>query len=297
VYLIAVAQESVGTIISLNGTARLKEPDGRVVLLNGKNYARSLQPNQKLRVDRNGQMQITLCDRPANLSIPSDRWYIVPPYTICSTTANSKKRDVLSSFFDIAARHRGEDDFILFPVQADETTDVIRAETAAFRWASSTKARITLSISVVGSESMKWEQSAISGEDGSYASDSLTAFLKDVRKKQPNTTLKLKIQTSLNTENSTTFQILSLENEEALKREIANVDETNRLLFHLSRAAIYLRYRLLIDGAEEYEQALKLAPESIDLLKATAALEEQTGNLKRFNELQNILETLNKSPY
>jgi hypothetical protein len=294
VHLMAVAQDSVGRIISLQGTARLKQPNGKVEILNEKNYWRSLHPNQKLKVDGNGQMQIALCDSPARLPVPSKRWYTVPSSIICSGTSNSKKREVLGRVFDIAARHRGENDFILFPAQSNELTDVIRAETAVFRWASSTKAKITLSVSVIGLENTKWEQSDIPGEDGSYSSDNLKTFLEDIQEKQPDAKLRLKIQTTFGTENSAIFQLLSKDKEEALQREIANVSEENKLLVHLSRAEIYLRHNLLIEAADQHEEALRLSPESIELLRATAAIEEQAGNLKRSNELEEYLEKLSK---
>lgn len=291
-YITAVAQNNVGKIIDLRGTARLKQVNGKVDTLTEKNFARNLQPNQKLRLDRSGQIQIILCDgtRP---TIPSDKWYTVPSTVICSPPTDSPIQRVLGKYFNIGARHRGQDSFILFPIESKEVVDIIRPETAVFRWASST-AKVNLSVSVIGVENTTWNKNNVSGEDGSFTDDDLKAFLKDVREKYPAAKLQLKIRTTLNTENTATFQLLTKEKEESIQQEIANLKEEKELLSHLFSAEIYLRYNLFIEAANEYEEALKLSPESIELLRDTATTEEQAGNLKRSDELETYIEKLSK---
>lgn len=294
----AAAQNNVGNIIYLRGTARLKPVKGRDVILHEKSYARSLQPNQKLKVDKNGKMQIWLCNN-KKFFIPTGEWYTVPANIICLPSPNSRDQQALEESFSIGARHpidrhRGENSFILFPIESKEIMDIIRPETAMFRWSPSTTAKLNLSVSVIGAEDEHWEKNDVSGEEGSFTSDDLKKFLKDVREKHPDARLQLKIKTSLNTENTAIFQLLSEEKDKALQQELASLKEENGLLLHLFRAGIYYQYKLFIESAGEYEEALKLSPESIGLLNDTAVLEELAGNLARSEELQNHIDKLSK---
>jgi tetratricopeptide (TPR) repeat protein len=287
------AQNNVGKIIALKGTARLQQSNGKVEILTEKNFARSLQPNQRLRVDRNGQMKIILCDGTTPF-VTGKKWYPVPATVICSPSADSMKQGVIRKLFGIGARHRNGDGFILFPIESKEIIDTIRPETAVFRWGPTTTAKVNLSVSVTGVENKLWEKNNVSGEDGSFTDDDLKRFFKDVREKHPDARFQLKIQTTSNTTNTARFQLLPKEKDKALQQEIGNLKEENELLLHLFRAEIYLQYNLFIEAADEYEEALKLSPESIELLKATAAIEEYAGNLKRSDELENYIEELSK---
>ncbi len=293
-FVSAAAQNNVGRIIDLKGgTALLRQEDGRVETLTEKNYVRDLQPKQRLKLGSGGQMQIILCDgtRPA---LPAGKWYLVPANIICSTPKESPVQRVIASRFRAFIRHRTDDAFILFPLESKEVVDTVRPETAQFRWASSTTATLNLSVSVVGVEPAMWQKADISGVDGSFSDGGLEEFLRGVRKKHPGATLRLTIRSAFNTENVATFQLMPEEKEQALQQELAAMKEENKLLSHLFRADIYLRYGLYIEGADAYEEALKLSPESVELLRDTAVLQERAGNLKRSRELENFIEVLSK---
>ncbi len=289
----AAAQNNVGRIIDLNGTALLRQEDGRVETLTEKNYVRDLQPKQRLKLNRGGQIQIILCDgtRP---SLPAGKWYPVPANIICSSPKESPVQRVIASRFRAFIRHRTEDAFILFPLESKELVDNIRLETAGFRWASSTTANLNLSVSVIGVEHARWERTNVSGADGSFSDSGLKQFLRGVREKHPEATLLLTIRSAFNTENTATFRLVPEETERSLQRELAALKEENKLLSHQLRADIYLRYGLYIEAADAYEEALKLSPESVELLRDTAALQERAGDLKRSRELENLIEALSK---
>lgn len=288
----APAQNTVGKIIDLKGTARRKHADGKVEnLIEKKDFVRDLQPGQKLRVDKNGQMQIALCDgqRP---SIPSDNWYPVPSTIICSTAADSPLKRLLIKVFIVGGR-RGDQGFIFFPIESETLVDIVRPESVILRWSSSPPRTVDLSISVIGVENITWTRNGIVAEDGSFTDDDLKSFLKAVREKYPDARLQLKTRADLKT-NTAIFQLLSKEKEAALQQELANLKEENELLSHLFRAQIYARYMLFPEAANEHEEALKLSPESIELLKDTAAMEEQAGNFKRYNELKTFIKKLSE---
>lgn len=288
----AAAQDNVGIIVELKGTARLKQTDGKELRLNGKNFARRLQAGQRLKSYGKGQIQIGLCNN-TSASISSNKWYTVPQ-VICSSQVDSAKRDIILKTFVIAARHRGDGDFILFPTESREIMDMVRPETVMFRWASSTTARVNLSLSMIGEEKTIWEQNDVAGENGQFVSDDLRKILSDVREKVPSAKLQLKIRTTLGTENSAVFQVLPKADEKSLQQEIADLEEGNRLLLCLSRAGIYHYHNLFIEAANEYEEVLKLSPESIDLLRVTSSAQDLAGNLKRKEELDHLIERLSK---
>jgi hypothetical protein len=285
----SAAQNTVGKIVYLDGTARLKQVNGKIETLSARDFVRNLQPNQKLKLD-NGQMQIVLCDG-KKPPIKSDKWFTIPSHIICSQAANSPIQRALRMHFDVAARQRGPDSFILFPIESKEFMDVVRPETALLRWGSSPPLTVDLSINVIGAENVAWQKTGVSTPDGVFTNDELKNFLKAVREKYPEARLQLKIRTTT-TENTAIFQVLPKEKEEALQREIAGVQEQNKVIAHLVRAEIYFRYKLFNEAATEYEEALKLSPESIELLRDTAGLQEQAGNLNRSNELQTQIERL-----
>jgi tetratricopeptide (TPR) repeat protein len=201
---------------------------------------------------------------------------------------------VIDQNFKAFARHRGRKNFILFPIDSKEVTDVIRPETAVFRWALSTKIRLTLSVRVIGAEALLWRRSNVSIEAGYFTDNDLKDVLRGVREQQPDARLQLNIETTANTNNKVFFQLLSKDSEQALQQELANQKEDNELLSHLFRAEIYLRYKLFTEAAEEYEQALTLCPESLELLRATALIEKEAGNLTRSDEIEDSIERLSK---
>lgn len=287
------AQNNVGRIIDLGGTALLRQEDGRVETLTEKDYVRDLQPKQRLKLDRGGRIQIILCDgtRP---SLPAGKWYSVPANIICSAPKESPVQRVIASRFRAFIRHRTDDVFILFPLEAEELVDKVRPATAEFRWASSTTANLNLSVGVVGVEHARWERANVSGADGSFSDAGLKEFLRGVREKHPGATLRLTIRSAFNTENTATFQLIPEETERAIQQELAALKEENKLLSHLFRADIYLRHGLYAEAADAYEEALKLSPQSIELLRDTAALQERAGNLKRSRELEDFIEALSK---
>jgi tetratricopeptide (TPR) repeat protein len=240
-------------------------------------------------------MQIVLCDDEKRRFIPAGKWYTVPADIICSGSKESPIQRLIAGRFRVFIRHpRTGDAFILFPLESEELVDKVRPETAQFRWASSTTANLNLSVSVVGVEQARWERRDVSGADGSFSDSGLKEFLKGVREKHPGATLRLTIRSASNTKNTATFQLVPEEKEQALQQELAAMKEENKLLSYLFRADIYLRYGQYIEAADAYEEALKLSPESVELLRDTAALQDRAGNLKRSRELENFIEALSK---
>lgn len=278
----AEAQDKVGMVVGITGTARLRNADKTEQKLTERNFAVSLRVGQSLKAESKGKVQIKLCN--GKTETIRSKWYRISQ-VICSNT-NSEKRKVLESVFDFGGRYkpnRGNDEFILFPLEKEIT--VVRPETAVFRWKTTSEKRLWLSVSIVGQDKPIWKQE-VDGEPRSFTSDELQKVLADIRQKQPNAKLQLKLNiTFLSTENSADFQIFSLEDERKLQTEIAATDTEQGIFRHLARAEIYSRYKLYNEVANEYEEALKLSPESVELLIATATAQDRAGNFKRRDEI------------
>lgn len=86
------------------------------------------------------------------------------------------------------------------------------------------------------------------------------------------------------------FHVLTKQSEEELARELAEWDKEGDVLLRvIGRAYVLDRKRLYTEAAEEYEAALKVAPESESLLQAAMDANTKTGNTVRAGELRRRL--------
>lgn len=286
------AQNKVGFVVDITGTARLKNADGKEQKLTTQNFAVSLSVGQSLKADGKGKVQIKLCN--GKFEIVGNKWRLITPI-LCSNPSGRTKESVLEKIFDIGARHkRGDDEFILFPIESlkgEKEEDIIRPKTAFFRWMP-TSEKLTLEVYIVGKNKPEWRQE-VDGKLRYFASPSLSRTLEEIRKKNPNAKLQLKIKAaSLNTTNIANFRLFSLQDENNLDEELGQINDEQGVFRYLARAAIYYRYKLYSEMANEYEQALKLSPESIDLLNLAAAAQDRTGNFTRRDAIDNKIEAL-----
>jgi len=281
------AQNKVGMVVGITGTARLRNADRTEQKLTARNFAVSLIVGQSLKADGQSKVQIKLCN--GKTETVGSKGYRVSQ-VICSGSENSEKRQILKSIFDFGARYktnRGNDEFILFPLEKEIT--IIRPETVVFRWKSTSEKKLSLSVNLIGEDKPIWKQE-VAGEQRGFTSVELKKLLEDLRQKQPDAKFQLKLSiASLGTENSADFQLFSLQDEKTLQKELAQNNNEQGVFRHIVRAEIYSRYKLYLEAANEYEEALKLSPESIDLLNATASAQDRAGNFKRRDEIDEQL--------
>lgn len=289
--IIAEAQDKVGMVVGITGTAQLRGINGKDQKLTAQNFAASLRVGQSLKADGKGKVQIRLCN--GKTETIGNQWYRVSQ-VVCSNT-NSEKRKVLESVFDFGGRYkpnRGSDDFILFPLEKEMTR--VRPETTVFRWKTTVENGLSCSVNIAGQDKPIWTQE-IDGESKTFTSDGLKKLLEEIRHKQPNVKLQLKLRSArLGTENSADFQIFSLQDEEHLRNELDQINGEQGIFKHLARAEIFSRYKLYNEVANEYEEAIKLSPESIELLTATAAAQDRAGNFTRRDEIDEQIKILKK---
>lgn len=281
-HLAAAGQAGVGIVISISGTARLRDASGGEQRLSSQNYAVSLQAGESIKADGNGRLQIRLCN--GRTETVRNRWYRVAQ-TVCIRNADAAKNSIFQTTFNFGGRYkpnRGGGEFILFPIEREMA--VIRPLTAIFRWMP-VKGKVTLSISEAGSEKSLWSKE-VDGGTGSFTSTELRNTLKDLREKRPEATFDLKASVqSLSTENTASFRIFSAKDEHDLLEYLAGYAKDPTVYGQLARASIYDYYELYPEVANEYELALKMSPESIELLNAAASAEDRAGNLRRRDEI------------
>lgn len=278
----AEAQERVGLVVGITGTGRLKSTSGNVQKLNEQNFSVSLSDGQSVKADGNGTVRIRLCN--GRSETVGNKWFRISR-VICMNATNPEKRKILERIFAFGGRYqtnRSSDEFLLFPVE--KGTTVIRPETVVFRWREAPE-KITLSVYVAGQSAAIWSKEVDAGSK-QFFSDELKIRLEEIRQKQPNVKLQLRLSSPFfGTENIADFQMFSLQDEEVLQNEISQTNAEHGTFRHLARAEIYARHKLYIEMASEYEAALKLSPDSIELRSATASAHDRSGNFYRRDEV------------
>jgi hypothetical protein len=86
-------------------------------------------------------------------------------------------------------------------------------------------------------------------------------------------------------EDDVRFSTISEQEEEVLRSRLRACDQQSGLIRYICRSYYFRQIDLFTEAAEEYEGALKLAPDSIDLQLHLIAAHRLTGNDAREQEL------------
>lgn len=97
--------------------------------------------------------------------------------------------------------------------------------------------------------------------------------------------LTLVVVDSKGNEGDAEFSIVSEQDEEALKNDLDVCRDQPGVMMYICRAYYFRQLKLYAETADEYEAALKLAPESVDLQLHAIAAHRCTGNYAREQEL------------
>lgn len=282
-----IAQQTCsGDILSIKGTGLLK--DGKTnTKITQQNYSK-IKPKsgQILMVNsKNDELRLKLDCANGEVKIIFNK-----PYEIPGRPEMVKGPGLKPEVWKDGGGNRHGDGIILFPIESDEIIAVVRPETAMLRWATSFPKEFTVSFVILSIQEKKaiWEQSDIPGHVGNYTNDKLKKVLQDIQERVPNALLKLELKTNVGTENYATFRVFPIVKEKSLQQELNKLKAEDRV----GRAKIYYSYNLFIEAANECEEALKLSPNSIDLLKITSIAQDSAGNSKRRSELDERIKIL-----
>jgi hypothetical protein len=241
--------------------------------------ARILRVGEQVRSDRDGSLRLVLCNEERTISGQS-AWFTI------SLTNECPNRKALDEYGKIAGRRRGESTQVFSP----SNHSVVTPDLFVIRWIPNV-AKCTLSLAIREKEGrLLWEEENIDGSLGLWDSPKAKHKLTEYRADGEEAPLQLSLTDSCANQVDVTFSLLSIVGEASLKDELRRWDKNPvELMIPLGRASVFESYRLFAQVAEEYEAALKIAPESRDLLIRAIWAHRTTGNYARERELKSRL--------
>ncbi len=288
----AIAQEGGAGILEevrgavfwrLNPGAREERLDPRA------DAARRLYPGEQVRCARGSSLRLWLGLR--RRTVYSSAWFTIPRAT--PSRSNPAQR-MLNDYGRVGGLDRGNQSKILSP---SENSMAVPGQ-FSIRWVPSA-AGCTLSLTMrdVGG-TLLWRREDMDGASGSLRDDgagrlfngSVRQVLVRYRDETGRGPLTLQMDDSCAGEHRVSFLLLSVKSEQALERDLSSWGKgAGTLLHHLGRASVYSRYGVFPQAADEYESALRAAPDSRHLLIRTIKAHRQTGNFLRARELEKRL--------
>lgn len=281
---------TVGYINAVKGKAYLL-PRGsqKPILLNPDRHKfHPLHPGDKLRCDKNSQLVIRLYDGQTRI-MPSKQWFVVPS----PPPRNDRVLKALNAYGRTAGRTR--DPYygwvrVISPASVQETLEPpprVLPHKVVIRWLPPDEATGTLTIELRAPNGAQlWREENVPIAAGELDSPQLRNALQQYREQSGASALQLKLTSQEGGAVVVRFALLSREQEKQLEQELeAWASEKDPLMRRIGRAYVYEQFRLWSEVAEEYEHALKLAPQSEHLLELTIWAQSRLGNRKRVREL------------
>lgn len=288
----AIAQEGgAGIVEEIRGAVFWRpNPGAREERLDPRaDAARRLYPGEQVRCTRGGSLRLWLGLR--RRTVCPSAWYTIPRAT---PSRSNLARRMLDDYGRVGGLDRGNQSKILSP---SENSMIVPGQ-FSIRWVPSA-AGCTLSLTIrdVGGK-LLWRREDVDGASGFLTDDGALRVFDDgpgpvlvsYRAETGRGPLTLQIDDSCGGENRVSFLLLSVKSEQSLERELSSWGrEAGTLLQHLGRASVYSRYGVFPLAADEYESALRTAPDSRHLLIRTIKAHRRTGNFLRARELEKRL--------
>ncbi|HUJ82644.1 MAG TPA: hypothetical protein VLW83_12240 [Candidatus Acidoferrales bacterium] len=279
----AQAQQTAfaGIVTDVNCKAELKESgnDTPRPLAVGNGNRRPLIAGEQLRCTGPGSMIVVLAEGRKPIS-KSDGWFAVQQGAILQGMAKYAE--------PAFTRGASPDESIFMSPPSDGTAEI---EHLIVRWRTAgIQGDVTLSLSPQGSEHELWRQAAVAGANGSLDSDGFRQALAAYRERGASAPLLLKMQDAAGKNYQVSFSLLAPRDEDDLNQMLTEWNSRDAIVRHLGRASAYSSFGLFVEAAEEYESALREAPDSSLLLQLTAAAERRIGNSTRAAELAQKLD-------
>ena len=266
-----------GILRELHGVAYLKKDSKakEIQLDIHRDQARILYVGEQVRSGRGGVLRILLCGGEKTLRGRS-AWFTI------SVAEECPNRKAFEEYGRVGGRERGQQSQVFSPTNHSATTP----DLFVIRWFPGTaKCTVSLAIKEIDGKT-RWQEDDIDGKLGLWDSPKARQALTEYRAEGEEAPLLLRYTDSCANRIDVTFSLLSAKSEASLRGELASWDkDTVKLMAHLGRAYVFESYNEFPEVAEEYEAALKLVPESRDLLIRTILAHRRTGNLAREEQL------------
>lgn len=147
-----------------------------------------------------------------------------------------------------------------------------------FRWTPEAVGSV-LSLTIFGTEGTLWYVDDVKGASGELINDEARSRLQEYRDKGGPNPLILVIEDSKGQKSSIQFSLISKVEEDTLTSELDNCTQRGGdIMLSLCRIAAFKDRRMYSEVAEEYDKALKLAPESEELIARTAEAYKAIGD-------------------
>lgn len=209
----------------------------------------------------------------------SSTWYTIR--SLSSPTSRTV-RDFLENYGRIGGRERGNQ----IPVFSPAPHSVVLPQDFVIRWTPAAQLRVVTLVIEKPEGGELWRQDSVVGTRGSIVPTEARRALATYRASGGDGPLFLKLIDSYGNNHFVSFSLMSAAGEQSLKKDLSFWDaEPLPFIAHIGRASVFTRARMFADASEEYEEALRGAPESRDLLISTIAAHQRTGNIDRANEL------------
>jgi hypothetical protein len=245
-----------------------------------------------VRCGRGGTVRIYRLDQAREYS--EEAWLAIPALSKAEKALPARDR-----LFRIAGRLRSSDTrVVLWP--ADE--HVVRPEKLILLWAPQPdRSQVMVEVRPATGGRKLWSKDGIDGKSGRCDDPQLRtslvrwrAIFGGVKAPDPMTAvppaadrliLSFKA-TSLSSPAEIAFDVLTADAEKVLEADLHAWNQSQGYMRHLGRSAVFFRFGLLADAAEEAELALKMAPENRLVRQNAIEAARLLGNRIRVTELE-----------
>jgi hypothetical protein len=267
--------EPAGVVLSVAGEA-YRRPDAasRPIRLEPEfDQGRVLLAGESVRCTGKGMIRLLVDEHPQVIR-PKDGWFTLPrPGRERSAPAQS----VLRNYFRRGGRPRDSDP----PLFSPPPQGTVRPERFVFRWTPWTGEE-TFTLTILAPDGTPlWSRQEVPMSSGRLTSEAARRALLKFREARGSGSLTMRVTYADGEQQEYPFRLLSVEEEEALRKALAVWDAETRtsLLRLIGRASVFTEYRLFTEAAEGYRAARRLAPRSRDLLLAAITAARETGNV------------------
>ena len=272
----------VGFIEDISGVGVLKRGGKQIRLDPKTDMGRRLLRGDSIRPTNGAKLSVRIGRDSQHLDDPN-KWFTVPDTTYARNL--DPFRQAINEYGRIGGRTRSVTRKSMVFSPADDS--VVMPALFGIRWAPARKNCVaTIEIQKPRGEVL-WHAKNVNSASGELNSEIARQALESYRSTPDAGPVRLKLNDSCGNADHSDFTLLSITEENSLNQELKLWDSgRDGLMNHLGRAAVFNSHRMFSQVAEEYEQALALAPMSRDLLSRTIDAQVLIGNLIRARELK-----------
>ena len=280
-----VAQERrgpVGFIEDISGVVILKRSGKRITLDSKRDMGRRLLPGDSLLPTKGARLSVRIGMESNHLDGNSS-WFNIPN-TVSSRSADPFRR-AIEEYGRIGGRTRNVIRKSIVFSPADDS--VVTPALFVIRWAPARKNCVaTIELQKAQGEVL-WQEKNVNSSSGELNSETARQALERYRSTPDAGPVRLKFNDTCGNRDHSDFTLLPINEDDSLNQELKFWgSDRDSLMNHLGRAAVFNQYRMFSLVADEYEQALALAPMSRDLILRTIEAQSLIGNSTRVKELE-----------